>query len=302
MLCFAVLILKVPGKLASVFSGSFAGSDLETVTTQVRLPLKLQLRAEPYRVPSENLAAVAELKGFGGSISAGKGAAGRISAVPSGSRMTPKINPRFNSPKQAQDRPRDNDSASRNIKAGACSAPDKYVSALRGARVLFHEGYAAAKVWRRVAFGSMACSLICGLGATASALRPPPKPEIIEVDTNGGGVRFLGAAGRSLEVYQPGQTVLRATLSRWIENVRSVSTDEAVVRASNRAPTVVTRRAPHARQLRGRHNPFELQLDRRISVEIVGVPRQGTPGKSIGPETTYAHSGQTLSTERWWPC
>jgi type IV secretion system protein VirB5 len=125
--------------------------------------------------------------------------------------------------------------------------------------------------WRLMALGSLALSLILAaillwIGRSASTV-----PYIVEVDPKGG----ARAVGPALEAYRPSDAQIAFHLARFVDNVRSLSSDPVVVRQNwLKAYDFVTDKAAITLNEYARENdPFARVGRETVSVEVASVVR-----------------------------
>jgi type IV secretion system protein VirB5 len=128
-----------------------------------------------------------------------------------------------------------------------------------------------ARNWRLMALGSLLLSLILAalllwLGRTGATT-----PYIVEVDPNGG----ARAVGPAAEAYKPSDAQIAFHLTRFVDNVRSLSIDPVVVRQNwLKAYDFVTDQAAVTLNEYARDNdPFTKVGRETVAVEIASVVR-----------------------------
>lgn len=80
--------------------------------------------------------------------------------------------------------------------------------------------------WRLAAFASMAVALVSVVGLIVQSTRADVVPYLVEVEATGQ-VRLVGEV--TTQDWSLSQSARRVELERWIQNLRSVSTDERVM-------------------------------------------------------------------------
>src|SRR5437870_4181737 len=88
---------------------------------------------------------------------------------------------------------------------------------------------AHARNWRLATFGSLLLVALATLGLVYLGAQPKTVPHIIEVDRLGA-AHYVGPAGQTARDYRPSEASLRYHLRRFIDDVRAVSSDPAVVK------------------------------------------------------------------------
>ncbi|CCG39038.1 conjugal transfer family protein [Xanthomonas citri pv. mangiferaeindicae LMG 941] len=84
------------------------------------------------------------------------------------------------------------------------------------------------RAWRWAAVAGYALSVLLAGGLIAVSNRPPPKPLIARINTDGA-AQVLGYATPN---YTPGQAEIRYFLKHWVELVRTVPLDPVVVKSA----------------------------------------------------------------------
>ena len=135
---------------------------------------------------------------------------------------------------------------------------------LGGARV-------QARNWRLMAFGSLALSIGLAIELAALASTSRVTPYVIEIEKDGG----VHAVAPATETYEPSDAQIAVELARFIENVRSVSSDPVVVKQNwLKAYDYATDRAAQTLNDYARENdPFARIGTRSVTVEVTSVVR-----------------------------
>ncbi|WP_259677220.1 VirB8/TrbF family protein [Xanthomonas vasicola] len=84
------------------------------------------------------------------------------------------------------------------------------------------------RAWRWAAVGGYALSVLLAGGLIALSNRPPPKPLIARINTDGA-PQVVGYASPN---YTPSQAEIRYFLKHWVELVRTVPLDPVVVKSA----------------------------------------------------------------------
>ncbi|ATS24836.1 type IV secretory pathway, TrbF protein [Xanthomonas citri pv. fuscans] len=84
------------------------------------------------------------------------------------------------------------------------------------------------RAWRWAAVGGYALSVLLAGGLVALSNRPPPKPLIARINTDGA-PQVVGYASPN---YKPGPAEIRYFLKHWVELVRTVPLDPVVVKSA----------------------------------------------------------------------
>lgn len=128
-----------------------------------------------------------------------------------------------------------------------------------------------ARNWRLMAFGSLALSIGLAIELAALASTSRVTPYVIEVEKDGG----VHAVAPATETYEPSDAQIAVELARFIENVRSVSSDPVVVKQNwLKAYDYATDRAAQTLNDYARENdPFARIGSRSITVEVKSIVR-----------------------------
>ena len=128
-----------------------------------------------------------------------------------------------------------------------------------------------ARNWRLMAFGSLALSIGLAIELAALASTSRVTPYVIEVEKDGG----VHAVAPATETYEPSDAQIAVELARFIENVRSVSSDPVVVKQNwLKAYDYATDRAAQTLNDYARENdPFARIGTRSVTVEVTSVVR-----------------------------
>jgi type IV secretion system protein VirB5 len=144
--------------------------------------------------------------------------------------------------------------------------------------------------WRLMALGSLALSLILAaillwVGRSGSTV-----PYIVEVDPKGG----ARAVGPALEAYRPSDAQIAFHLARFVDNVRSLSSDPVVVRQNwLKAYDFVTDKAAVTLNEYARENdPFAKVGRETVSVEVSSVVRAPSPPSRCGGWSGHSRAGR----------
>ena len=166
---------------------------------------------------------------------------------------------------------------------------------------LWDERIGAARVqarsWRLMAFGGLALTAAMASALVWQSLQSRVVPYVVEVD-HLGEPRALAPAERD---YHPNDAQIAWHLSRFIENVRSVSLDPVLMRRSwLSAYDFVTKRgnrflSAYARAAR----PFDAVGERTVSVEVTSVVRASDRSFQVKWTETVFERGEETGTSRW---
>lgn len=131
-----------------------------------------------------------------------------------------------------------------------------------------------AYVWRTIGLIALAMTVVMGLALIWRSTTADVQPYVVEVDSSGE-VRMVGTP--QTQNWEPGDGVQQFFLRQWITDVRTISSDETVVRENLlRAYNGVSSRAgaildDHVAE----ENPFDLSDELTRAVEITNVNAVG---------------------------
>jgi type IV secretory pathway TrbF-like protein/type IV secretory pathway VirB9-like protein len=155
---------------------------------------------------------------------------------------------------------------------------------------------AQAHNWRLMALGSLVLSLILAalllwVGRGASTV-----PYVVEVDPKGG----ARAVGPAVETYKPSDAQIAFHLARFVDNVRSLSSDPVVVRQNwFRAYDVVTDKAAVTLNEYARQNdPFAKVGRETVAVEVASVVRASESSFQVRWQEQTFEGGALKDTKR----
>lgn len=125
--------------------------------------------------------------------------------------------------------------------------------------------------WRLVALGSVSVSLILAVMLLWIGRSATTTPYIVEVDPRGG----ARAVGPAVETYKPNDAQIAYHLARFVDNVRSLSSDAVVVKQNwLKAYDFATERAAVTLNEYARDNdPFAKVGRETVAVEVTSVVR-----------------------------
>lgn len=154
-----------------------------------------------------------------------------------------------------------------------------------------------ARNWRLVAVACLAISLLLAAAVLWLFRANAAVPFVVEVDRNGA-VRSVGPA---LQSYKPTDAQIAYALSRFIENVRSLSIDPIVVRQNwLRAYDFATERAAVTLNEYARENdPFANVGRLTVSVEVQSVVRASETSFQLRWSERTFENGATREAKRW---
>jgi type IV secretory pathway TrbF-like protein len=163
----------------------------------------------------------------------------------------------------------------------------------------------AALNWRRAFFGAMAVLGLQALGdiplGRAVAAKPKAVPHVIEVDRIGV-AHYRGPIGESGKVYNMSERSIRQHLKRFVTDLRSVSSDRAVITANileawEWSTTV-------GQNLINKYvadkNPYNRAVEERVSVEVQEILALSRDSWRVQwTETRYDSNGGQIDTVAW---
>lgn len=162
-----------------------------------------------------------------------------------------------------------------------------------------------ARAWRRATFGSLGAVGLALAGMIYLGAQPKAVPHIIEVD-HLGAATYRGPVGQSGAAYTPSEAVLKYHLQRFLEDVRSISSDAAVIKRNwLDAYTLVTAQGGNmltAYVSAPEHDPFRRSADGlRVSIEVVSAVRVSEDTWQVDwRETDWDKSGTPVGTPSLW--
>jgi type IV secretion system protein VirB5 len=154
-----------------------------------------------------------------------------------------------------------------------------------------------AKNWRLMAFACIGLVVTLSGGLIWQASRSTITPYVVEVDKLGQ-VKAIGAAA---EGYRPNDAQIAYHLSRFIQNVRSLSIDPIVVRQNwlEAYDYTTERGAATLNEYARTNDPFSHVGQTTIAVEMTSVVRVSETSVQLRwVERTYTN-GALTNTERW---
>lgn len=154
-----------------------------------------------------------------------------------------------------------------------------------------------AKNWRLMAFGAISVGTILSCGLVWLATRSTVAPYVVEVDTAG----QVRAIGQAADTYRPNDAQIAFHLSRFIQNVRSISIDPVVVRQAwlDAYDYSTERGAATLNEYARSSDPFSRIGQTTVAVEITSVVRVSESSvQTRWIERTYTN-GALTNTERW---
>jgi len=129
-----------------------------------------------------------------------------------------------------------------------------------------------ARNWRLAAFGSLGLVLVALIGAIYLGSKPKAVPHIIEIDQIGNAT-YRGAVGSSQ--YTPSEATVRYHLRRFIEDTRTLTSDQAVLKRNwLDAYALVTRNGGNmltAYVQKPENEPFRRAQEERVNVEVLAL-------------------------------
>lgn len=155
-----------------------------------------------------------------------------------------------------------------------------------------------AYTWRLVALFALAMTSLMGIALIWKSMSSEVVPYIVEVD-GGGEVRLVGMA--QTQVWAPNDGVQRFFLREWVESVRGVSSDVAVVRAALlRAYDGSTRRAQGLLDQQVKEsNPLELAKKQTRHVKVTAMARVSDESWRVEwTEVSHDEAGQKIDEQR----
>jgi type IV secretion system protein VirB5 len=159
---------------------------------------------------------------------------------------------------------------------------------------------AAANNWRIVALVTSLIALVAVIGIVMQSSQSKVVPYVVEVDKLGSAV----AAHRADVVVGPNNAMIKASLARFIVDVRSVYIDAAALRTNiNEAYAMMANGSPAALQMNDyfrANSPFERAKGEVVSVDIEPpMPISADTWRVEWKETTRPRGGAQPRVESW---
>jgi type IV secretion system protein TrbF len=154
-----------------------------------------------------------------------------------------------------------------------------------------------AKNWRLIAFALLGLALMLSAGIIWRLSQTTITPYVVEVDTLG----QVNAVGAATEVYRPNDAQVAYHLSRFIQNVRSLSVDPIVVRQNwlEAYDYTTDRGAAVLNDYARTNDPFARVGQNTVSVDVSSVVRISEASMQLRwIESTYTN-GALTNTDRW---
>jgi len=154
-----------------------------------------------------------------------------------------------------------------------------------------------AKNWRLMAFACIGLVVLVSGGLIWHASRSTITPYVVEVDKQG----QVRAVGPAMEIYRPNDAQIAFHLSRFIQDVRSLSIDPIVVRQNwlDAYDYTTERGAATLNEYARTNDPFSRVGQTTISVDVTSVVRVSEISVQLRwIERTYTN-GALTNTERW---
>ncbi|HED30974.1 MAG TPA: type IV secretion system protein [Prosthecochloris aestuarii] len=159
-----------------------------------------------------------------------------------------------------------------------------------------------AKNWRLATFAALLfVALPSILGLVYLGAQPKVVPHIVEVSGDGS-VVYRGRAGMAWSDFAPGEASVKYHLSRFVNNTRMLSSDQAVVKRNwLDAYTLVTQgAATRLNEYARMKNPFEEARRKRVSVQIMSMVKISDESWQVDwKESAWGKRGEPLGEEFW---
>jgi len=154
-----------------------------------------------------------------------------------------------------------------------------------------------ARNWRYMALGCLALAMGLSGGVVWQVGRSTITPYVVEIDTLG----QTRAVGPAIEAYEPTDAQIAYTLARFIENVRSLSSDPIVVRQNwLRAYDYATASAANTLNEYAKENdPFSKVGKRTVTVEVTSVVRSSDDSFDVRWREQAYENGAIADTARY---
>ncbi|MER9527142.1 conjugal transfer protein TrbF [Mesorhizobium sp. M0292] len=156
---------------------------------------------------------------------------------------------------------------------------------------------AQARNWRLVAFCSLALSTGLSGGLLWQSMQGRVVPYVVEVDRFG----EARAVAPAIQNYQPDDAQIAWHLGRFIQSVRSVSTDAVLVRQSwlSAYDFATDRAALFLNEYAKANDPFGQIGTRSVSVQVTSVVRASDSSFQVKWTEQEFERGSLASTTRW---
>ncbi|MER9350693.1 conjugal transfer protein TrbF [Mesorhizobium sp. M0227] len=154
-----------------------------------------------------------------------------------------------------------------------------------------------AKNWRFMAFGCLALATGLSGGLLWQSMQGRVVPYVVEVDRFG----EAHAVTPAVQNYQPDDAQIAWHLSRFIQNVRSVSTDAVLVRQNwlSAYDFATDRAALFLNEYAKANDPFGQIGTRSVSVQVTSVVRASDSSFQVKWTEQVFERGSLASTARW---
>lgn len=154
-----------------------------------------------------------------------------------------------------------------------------------------------ASNWRLIAFGCLALSTGLSGGLLWQSMQDRVVPYVVEVDRFG----EARAIAPAIQNYQPDDAQIAWHLGRFIQNVRSVSTDAVLVRQSwlSAYDFATDRAALFLNEYAKANDPFGQIGTRSVSVQVTSVVRASDSSFQVKWTEQVFERGSLASTTRW---
>jgi type IV secretory pathway TrbF-like protein len=161
----------------------------------------------------------------------------------------------------------------------------------------------AAKNWRLSSFASLGLVLLSVAGMIYLGSRPRAVPHIIQIDAIGA-PSYLGPVGQAASQYVPSDATLKYHLRRFLEDVRTLSSDAAVLKRNwLDAYTLVTPRGANmlsAYVAKPENDPFKRAATERATIEVASMVRVSADTWQIDwRETGWDKGGAPAASAVW---
>jgi type IV secretory pathway TrbF-like protein len=154
-----------------------------------------------------------------------------------------------------------------------------------------------AKNWRLMAFGCLSLALLMAAGLVWRSAQSLVTPYVVEVDSAG----QVRAVGEAASAYQPQDAQIAHHLARFIDLVRSLSTDPVVVRQNwlEAYHFTTDRGAARLNDYARENDPFTRVGKESVTVELTSVVRASDRSFQVRWNERRYVNGATAGQERW---
>jgi type IV secretory pathway TrbF-like protein len=161
----------------------------------------------------------------------------------------------------------------------------------------------AAKNWRLLSFATLGLLAVSIGGLIYLGAKPKAVPHIVQIDAIGA-TSYLGPVGQAASQYVPSDATIKYHLRRFLEDVRCLSSDGAVVKRNwLDAYSLVTPRGANmlsAYVAKPENDPFRRAATEHVTTEVAAMVRVSADTWQIDwRETAWDKSGTPAAAAVW---